>query len=137
MLLLLLLFQEEEPHIPTARRRTSEVVGTEAVNMKHAMVGVAIVGVEAAISDGNGPGAREPIPLESPQAMTPAQLATHVLTHLPPHPGCPICKACRTPNTAHLTSHESERVIPLLVGNYLFLRSTGDEILQTCLPMLL
>ena len=93
------------------------MVDPEVVNMKHAMMDDAIVGVEQIISDENGPGAREPIPLASPQAMTPAQLAKHVLTHLPPHPGCPICKACRTPNTAHLASHESERVIPLLVGD--------------------
>ena len=35
----------------------------------------------------------------------------------------------------HVPSHEHERVIPLLVGDYFFVRSTGDEVLHTCLAM--
>ena len=112
-----------------------EMVDPDVVDMKHAVLDDAIVGVDQIISDEIGPGAREPMPLASQQALTPARLATHVLTQLTPHPGCPTCKARRTPNTAHLASHESERVMHLVVGNYIFLRSTGGEVLQTCLPM--
>ena len=35
----------------------------------------------------------------------------------------------------HVMSHESERVIPLLVGDECFLRSIDETVLQTCLVM--
>ena len=73
----------------------------EEVDFKYAMVRDPIVGVEITISDENGPGAREPIPLKSPDSMTPAQREKHNLTHLPPHPGCPFCAQNRTPNVGH------------------------------------
>ena len=65
-------------------------------------------------------------PLPTPPSMTLAERAQHNITHLPPHRGCPICAANRTPNTAHSPSHEHERTIPLLVVNYCFLRSIHD-----------
>ena len=74
-------------------------------------------------------------PLPTPPTMTAAERAQHNLHHLPPHRGCPICAANRTPNTAHFQSHEHERTIPLLVGDYCFLRSIIDKPLITCLVM--
>ena len=67
--------------------------------------------------------------------MSPAQRRKHNLTHLPMHPGCAICRATRSPNAVHVMSHESERVIPLLVGHYCFLRRIDETLLQTCLVM--
>ena len=74
-----------------------------------------ITGVDVVLFDKHGPGALEPKELTSPREMTPKQRAKHNLTHLPMDPGCAICRACRSPNTFHLPSHEHERVIPLVV----------------------
>ena len=65
--------------------------------------------------------------------MTPAAFEKHCLTHLPYHPGCPICAATRRPNDQHRKSHESARTVPLLVGDYGFIRSSMDDksLLQT------
>ena len=59
--------------------------------------------------------------------MTAAALEKHCLTHLPYHPGCPICAATRKPNQQHRKSHEASKVIPLRVGEYGFARNTGDD----------
>ena len=86
-----------------------------------------IVGVERVLSDQHGPGALEAQPLATPPSMTPAAFLKHCLTHLPYHPGCPVCAASRRPNTQHRRSHEHTRVIPLLVGDYGFVRSSLDD----------
>ena len=75
------------------------------------------------------------LPLPTPPSMTPAEREHHNLTHQPPHRGCPICAANRTPNIKHGPSHEHERLIPLLVGDYCFLRSIQDRPLVPCLVM--
>ena len=38
--------------------------------------------------------------------------------HLPYDPRCEVCSSCKKPNVPHVKSHESERTIPLLVGDY-------------------
>ena len=91
---------------------------SEEVDMKHVANDTPLVGVEGVLHDDKGPGAREAVPMPSPPAMTPAQKAKHDLTHLPPHPGCEICRSTRAPNLGHPQSHEHLRVIPLLVGDY-------------------
>ena len=58
-------------------------VEKDGVDLGKAMVGEAIVGHEQIVLDANGPGALDPIPLASPNPMTPAELARHNLTHLP------------------------------------------------------
>ena len=93
----------------------------EGVDMRLALTSEQIVGAET-ILDHHGPGAITARPLPSPSPMTPAQLAIHNLTHLPYHPGCPICAATRRPNSPHLTSHEHLRVVPLLIADYCFMR---------------
>ena len=60
-----------------------------------------IVGVEHVLEDENGPGALPARSLASPPSMTPAAFLRHCLTHVPYHPGCPICAATRKPNTQH------------------------------------
>ena len=76
-----------------------------------------IVGVESVTLDQDGQGARTPIPLKTPQTPTPAQVQRHNLTHLPYQQWCPCCVATRRKNTQHRHSHESEREVPLLVGD--------------------
>ena len=73
----------------------------EIVDLKYVMFHDPIVGVEQIVETEHGPGAREAKPLPSPPTFTPAQRAKHCLTHLPFHPGCPMCVACRQPNTHH------------------------------------
>ena len=88
------------------------------VDLKHALFDDPIVGRGPTLLDKHGLGALEPRELSTPPTMTPAQRAKHNLTHLPFHPGCPICMATRRPNTHHRKSHEHEKVIPLLVADY-------------------
>ena len=102
-------------------------VDEEEVDTDLALLDDPIVGVERVLDDHHGPGAIEAKPLSSPTSMTPAAFMKHCLTHLPYHPGCPICAANRRPNTQHRQSHEHARVIPLLVGDYGFIRSYLDE----------
>ena len=85
-----------------------------------------IVGVESVTWDKHGPGARSANPLPTPQTPTQAQIERHNLTHLPYQPWCPFCVACRRKNTHHRPSHEREREIPLLVGDYAFPKTTED-----------
>ena len=107
------------------------------VDFKLADLNDPIVGVERVIADENGPGAISAQPLACPPSMTPAAFLKHCLTHLPYHPGCPICAATRKPNAQHRRSHEASRVIPLLVGDYGFVRSSLDskDDLQTVLVL--
>ena len=59
--------------------------------------------------------------LPEPKEMTPAHWARHRNTQLPFHNGCKYCLAGRRPNTHHRAS-KSKRSIPLLCGDYGFLR---------------
>ena len=103
----------------------------DSVDLGQAMFDEPIIGVEQVTLDKNGPGAIAPMPLASPNPMTPAELARHNLTHLPYHPACPICASTRRPNDHHRRSLENERVIPLLVADYCFVKTSGDARNQT------
>ena len=105
------------------------------IDPKDVLLGDRIVGSEQVTLDEYGPGAIDIKPMASPPEMTPAQWTKHSLTHLPYHPGCSICRACKLPNTAHLKSHEDDRTIPLLVGDYAFCRDSKDESLATILVL--
>ena len=72
---------------------------SEEVDFKHVLSEAAVVGVEV-LHDEKGPGARAAKPMPSPPTMTPAQKEIHDLTHMPPHPGCSICRPTRTTNVA-------------------------------------
>ena len=93
------------------------------------------MGVEHTTLDDHGPGAINVEPMSAPPELSPAHWAKHYLTHRPYHPGCSICRACKRPNTAHSKSHEAERSIPLLVGDYAFCRDSKDEGLATLLVL--
>ena len=105
----------------TGHEDKEEIVNLDAVADKH------IIGVEQPDA-----GHRHATPLPSPPEMTPAQRAIHNLTHQPPHRGCPICAASRTPNVKHGPTDENSRTIPLLVEDYCYLRLALDTFLATC-----
>ena len=105
----------------------------EEIDLKDALMDEPIVGVEQVQHDEHK--AFEAKPVRSPTPMTAAQKEKHDLTHLPPDQACPICASSRTPNLRHATSHEHLRTIPLLVGDYCFLRRADDSCLATCLVM--
>ena len=107
----------------------------EYVDMSDAVPADPIVGIESTTMTEHGPGAKDPVALPSPHRMSPAQLAKHWLTHLPYHPGCEICVQCRRPNSHHRSITASDRSIPLLVGDYCFLKGEGDEESVTCLVL--
>ena len=92
-----------------------------------------IVGTDHVTLDGHSPGAIDIEPMATPPDMTPVQWAKHAISHLPYHPGCSICRACKMSNIGHVRSHESDRTIPLLVGDYAFCRDSKDESLATLL----
>ena len=90
----------------------------DEVNPKYALMGKPIVGTEQVTwEDGRGPGALPAKPLPSPKSMTEAERRIHDLTHLPYHPGCPVCVSCRRPNNHHRRVKDPSRNIPLLVGD--------------------
>ena len=108
----------------------------DEVNPKHAMLSEPIVGMDKVIwEDGKGPGAIAAKPLPSPKTMSDAQRRIHDLTHLPYESGCPICVSCRRPNDHHRKVKDRERSIPLLVGDYGFPKSSGDDEPLTTLIM--
>ena len=106
------------------------------VDSKDVLLEDRIVGTEhKTFDDKTGPGAIEVNPMATPPEMTPAQWAKHSITHLPYHPGCSICRACKRNNIPHVKSHEGDRDIPLLVGDYAFCRDSKDEGLATLLVL--
>ena len=104
------------------------VVGDdEEVDRSLAMTGEPIIGMDRIVyDDETGPGALAARPLPSPKGMSIAQRAVHDLTHLPYEPSCEICVSCRRPNTKHKCAHSSERLIPLLVGDYAFPKHSDE-----------
>ena len=107
----------------------------EELDPKSVAVEDSIVGDELVTLDEHGPGAIEAKPMVSPKVMTPQQRAKHSIAHLPYDPDCEICVSCKRPNIQHLASHESKRTIPLLVGDYGFIRDSKDADNVTILVM--
>ena len=67
--------------------------------------------------------ARSPSTPKKPSAK---EVAAHNLTHAVYRSWCPFCVAGRRPNSPHRRVI-GERLIPLLVGDFAFLRTTSDE----------
>ena len=98
----------------------------------HDLKGVAvwgdpIVGTDVVTYDERGPGALVATPLPSPKEPTPAARERHNLTHVPYEDWCPFCVASRRPNSHHRKRHHDDRTQPLLLGDYAFVRNTGDD----------
>ena len=86
-----------------------------------------ISGDELITLDEHGPGAIQPKHIPGPKEMSRAERETHFAAgHLPYDPRCEICTSCKRPNTPHTKSHESDRTIPLLVGDYGFIKDSSD-----------
>ena len=112
------------------------VPGEEDVDPKMALTGEPIVGMENITwEEGKGPGAIPAKPLPSPKEMSVAQRRIHDLTHLPYDPGCGICVSCRRPNDHHRSVKDSERTIPLVVGDYGFPKTSDEDTPITLLIM--
>ena len=109
--------------------------GDDLVDPRDLMMGEPIVGFDEPTLTENGEGARTPKTLPSPRAMTPAQRAAHWITHLPYDPSCEICVQCRRPNEHHRSVKDDSRVIPLLVGDYGFIKDSGDTESATILVL--
>ena len=107
----------------------------EEVDMKKALLADPIVGTKSVVMDQHGPGAISAKPLASPPSMTPKERAIHNLTHLPYHPGCAICAATRRANSMHLRSHEHTRVVPMMAGDYCFMRFVDEKCTQPVLVL--
>ena len=98
-----------------------EDLSEEELDPKSVVVDDPIVGEGITTLDEHGPGALEPRTLPAPKEMTPLERSKHFASgHLPYDPRCEICARCKRPNTHHAKSNESERTIPLLVGNFGF-----------------
>ena len=87
-----------------------------------------IVGDGVTTLDEHGPGALEPRTIPAPKEMTPLEWSKHLASgHLPYDPRCEICVRCKRTNTHHAKSNESDRVIPLLVGDFGFAKDSEDD----------
>ena len=95
-------------------------------DMRDAVMDDKIIGVEVTTTDEHGPGALVPRELPKPHRMLPSKEAKHWLTHLPYDPACELCVQCRRPNSHHRGSTKDERTIPLLVGDYCFVKDSSD-----------
>ena len=90
-------------------------------------MGDPIVGNESVTLTEHGPGAREPKMMTSPKSMTAIQRAKHWITHLPYDPDCEICIQSKRPNEPHHLSLDTSRDVPLIVGDYGFIRDSVDQ----------
>ena len=100
----------------------------EELDPKSVVVDDPIVGEELTTLDEHGPGAIQPRTIPGPKEMTAKERERHFANgHLPYDPRCEICVRCKRPNTPHTKGHESERTIPLLVGDYGFIKDSNDE----------
>ena len=102
---------------------------------KVAVLGEPIVGIESVSYDERGQGA---LPAKGPPSpKEPAQAARdrHNLTHLTFESWCPLCIACRRPNSHHKLLPDYSRTIPLLVGDCGFSGNSGDDTLVCVLVL--
>ena len=108
----------------------------EELDPKSVVVDDPIVGEALTTLDENGPGALAPRTINAPKEMTSIERERHFANgHLPYDSRCEICVQCKRPNTPHLKSNESERTIPLLVGDYGFVKDGTDEDTATILVL--
>ena len=116
---------------------TSEAdLAEEELDPKSVVVDDLIAGDKFITLDEHGPGAIQPKQIPGPKEMTRAEREKHFAAgHLPYDPRCEICTSCKRPNIPHVKSHESDRTIPLLVGDYGFVKDGSDDENATLLVM--
>ena len=66
----------------------------------------------------------------APKFPSAEEVEAHNLTHLPYRSWCKWCVMSRRPNAPHRSGGRKERSLPLLVGDYCFLRDARDESLM-------
>ena len=113
-------------------KTNSDTVGTleeeEELDPKSVTVDDLISGEGIVTLDEHGPGALQPKQVPGPKEMSKAERERHFAAgHLPYDPRCEICSSCKKPNVPHAKSHEAERTIPLLVGDYGFVKDGSDD----------
>ena len=112
-------------------RTNGDAVGSldeEELDPKSVVVDDVIVGDGTVTLDEHGPGAIQPKQIPGPKEMSKTERERHYAAgHLPYDPRCEICASSKKPNIAHQKSHESERTIPLLVGDYGFIKDGSDD----------
>ena len=100
-----------------------EELDPKSVTVKDLISGEGIVTL-----DEHGPGALQPKQVPGPKEMSMAERERHFAAgHLPYDPRCEICTSCKRPNAPHVKGHEAERTIPLLVGDYGFVKDGADD----------
>ena len=75
--------------------------------------------------------AQQPKTLPNVTGPTDHEIELHNATHLPYRSWCRWCVFSRKPNPRHIRSYYSNRDVPLLVGDYCFIRDSRDEELLT------
>ena len=105
------------------------------INPKDVLFGDPIVGNESVTLTEHGPGALDPRVMTSPKSMSASQRARHWTTHLPYDPSCEVCVRCRRPNVPDHAVQNDTREIPLLVGDYGFIRDSRAQDSVTTLVM--
>ena len=90
-------------------------------------------GAEELVKAGDLMDSKDHVPKTLPDVTGPTdnEIARHNLTHLPYRSWCRWCVMSRKPNPKHLRSHFAKRDVPLLVGDYAFVRSSTDQDLLT------
>ena len=100
----------------------------EELDPKSVTVDDLISGEGIVTLDEHGPGALQPKQVPGPKEMSKAERERHFAAgHLPYDPRCEICSSCKKPNVPHVKGHEAERTIPLLVGDYGFVKDGSDD----------
>ena len=72
-------------------------------------------------------GAQEPRIPTNVTGPTAAEIDLHNATHLPYRSWCRWCVMSRKPTPKHVRAHHADRDVPLLVGDYAFVRSWDDS----------
>ena len=103
----------------------SDSVHTDAVDVAQGGGGLAS-GKDVNDEDAQPP--RVPANVAGPTAM---EVELHNATHLPYRSWCRWCVMSRKPTPKHVRAHHAQRDVPLLVGDYAFVRSWSDEDLLT------
>ena len=75
--------------------------------------------------------AQEPRVPTNVTGPTATEIDVHNATHLPYRSWCRWCVMSRKPTPKHVRAHHADRDVPLLVGDYVFVRSGNDTYLLT------
>ena len=76
--------------------------------------------------------ARKAQPMPAPKYPSLEEIEAHTITHIPYRTWCRWCVMGRRPNMPHRSRNSVwDREIPILVGDYCFVRSIADDALQT------